>query len=582
MSIIPILPFLLLVAISSVHVAGQCPTWFREAEDGTCECGSDLGGAVRCNKYTETVSIAAGFCMTYDTESNQTLAGVCRARYPQRLEYVNHTHSMGYFTLPQNTTKLNELCEAHHTTGQLCGECMDGYGWAINTPYTQCTKCRSQVATLYILLLMFLPLNIFFAVVIVFRPNFPSGKMIGYIMYCQLSLATMQGTVGYYNSLLDSLDMNWQLALKLSFDVSGIWWYGLSFFYSIGQNVCFTTKMTQLQVISLQYIYVLYPLLLVFITWLCIELHARDFRLVVYLWKPFHKCFAKVRRNWSASDSIIHAYATFFFLSYSSLAFIFHATFFTVNIYSIDNRVVNTVLLYDPNLTRFSTGHLPYAIPAILLLFFLGVCPTLFLCLYPTKLFKKCCSLQSRMHLLIKIYIDTFQRCYKDGLDGSYDFTFLSSAPMFAYLMLAVFTFAKHEFQSIKISTFGCFLAYLIISIVIAFVKPFKYLYLNMSFSFHFFITSLQTAIFVLWYESQIPSHYLAMACTLLLLLPHVLALATVVYHLLHHIRCVRTVFITVTEKISVILHGAPGMTESLPDRLQNSSAYRQLVTVQY
>ena len=252
-----------------------------------------------------------------------------------------------------------------------------------------------------------------------------------------------------------------------------------------------------------------------------------------------------------------------------------------MNIYSIDNRVINTALLYDSNLTRFSTGHLPYAIPAILLLFFLGVCPTLFLCLYPIRVFRKCCSLQSRMHLLIKIYIDTFQNCYKDGLDGSYDFRFLSSAPMFAYLLMAVPIFGN-DFQSGVIAMFGGLLTFLIISIVIAFVRPFKHLYLNMSFSFHLFIASLQGGIFVLWYESQIPSHYLAMAFTLLLLLPHVIALATVVYHLLHHIRCVRTVFTTVSEKISVILHGAPNMTESLPDRLQNSSAYRQLVNVQY
>ena len=100
MSVIPILTFLLVVVISSVCMAGECPTWLREAEDGTCECGSDLGGAVRCNKYTETVSIATGFCMTYDTESNQTLAGVCRARYPRRLENINHTHRYGLLHYP--------------------------------------------------------------------------------------------------------------------------------------------------------------------------------------------------------------------------------------------------------------------------------------------------------------------------------------------------------------------------------------------------------------------------------------------------------------------------------------------------
>jgi len=44
-----------------------------------------------------------------------------------------------------------------------------------------------------------------------------------------------------------------------------------------------------------------YPLFLLVITYVCIEVHARNFRLVVYLWKPFHRCFAKVRRNWSTS-----------------------------------------------------------------------------------------------------------------------------------------------------------------------------------------------------------------------------------------------------------------------------------------
>ena len=77
--------------------------------------------------------------------------------------------------------------------------------------------------------------------------------------------------------------------------------------------------------------------------------------------------------------------------------------------------------------------------------------------------------------------------------------------------------------------------------------------------------------------SNQFLSHYLAVSYTILSLLPHVFALVTLVYHLLHHIRCVRTVFTTMSAKISVILHGAPDVTESLPDRLQNSYAYRTL-----
>ena len=25
-------------------MAGQCPTWFKETETGSCECGPELGG----------------------------------------------------------------------------------------------------------------------------------------------------------------------------------------------------------------------------------------------------------------------------------------------------------------------------------------------------------------------------------------------------------------------------------------------------------------------------------------------------------------------------------------------------------
>ena len=75
---------------------------------------------------------------------------------------------MGYFTLPQNTTKLNELCQAYHTTGQLCGECMDGYGWVI-TPVAQSTKCRSEVTIACTAQLLFLLLKILYDIVVVVR-----------------------------------------------------------------------------------------------------------------------------------------------------------------------------------------------------------------------------------------------------------------------------------------------------------------------------------------------------------------------------------------------------------------------------
>ena len=427
---------LLLLAISSL-AAGECPTWFKEAEDGTCECGSHLRRVIKCNNSTKRVSIIAGNCMTYDNRTNSVVVGTCLTIY------LNSTLSAktAYFTLPQDVSNLNLLCRHRKTTGLLCGQCIDGYGWAINTLQCRCAKCNSSLASVYLVATVLLPTTAFFLFVILFRPNLPSGKMLSYIMFCQMYLYNMQASPGLYNYLTHSNDIirratNFSLAL---------WSYCLSFLYLMGHETCISTSMTKLHLISLHYVYVVYPLLLICITWMCIELHARDFRLVVILWKPFHRCFAKVRRNWSASDSFIHAYAISILLSWSSLIYVVCVTFLTTDIYNINGTVVSTGLVYAPTITRFSPQHLPYAMPAVVLLFFFGVCPTLFLCLYPTRLFRKCCKVHTKLQLLLNTFADAFQCCYKDGLNGNYDFRFLSSAPMILFII--IFTIVDFFFK---------------------------------------------------------------------------------------------------------------------------------------
>jgi len=57
------------------------------------------------------------------------------------------------------------------------------------------------------------------------------------------------------------------------------------------------------------------------------------------------------------------------------------------NIYNINGTVTARVLVSEPTMKIFSPQHLPYTITAITLLFLLGFCPTLFLCLCSTRLF---------------------------------------------------------------------------------------------------------------------------------------------------------------------------------------------------
>ena len=122
-----------------------------------------------------------------------------------------------------------------------------------------------------------------------------------------------------------------------------------------------------------------------------------------------------------------YAYATMLFLSFSNFTFVSFNLLFVTDVYTVNGSVNSTVLVYDPAVEQFSAHHLPYAIPAITLLFFLGFCPTIFLLLYSIKPFKKCFKFGPRTQIYLNTFAEAFQACYKDGLDGTIDFRPVSS-----------------------------------------------------------------------------------------------------------------------------------------------------------
>ena len=69
------------------------------------------------------------------------------------------------------------------------------------------------------------------------------------------------------------------------------------------------------QVLLLDYSVAVYPLLLIFITFILVKLHDK-FAFVVYLWRPFHKCLVVFRKQWNIRSSLSNALATFIILSY--------------------------------------------------------------------------------------------------------------------------------------------------------------------------------------------------------------------------------------------------------------------------
>ena len=165
---------------------------------------------------------------------------------------------------------------------------------------------------------------------------------------------------------------------------------------------------------------------------MCIELHARNFYVVVKLWKPFNRCVAKVRRSYDPKASIFNAFSAFILLSCSNILFICYNLTYSVKIeQSFFNSseplpIEYQLSYYEPD--KPIKEQMVYFVPLFVLIFLLVFIPILVLLLYPVRLFRKillfiCCKDLRCM----QSFVDTFQGHYKDGTNGTCDYRALAS-----------------------------------------------------------------------------------------------------------------------------------------------------------
>ena len=503
---------------------GRCPTWFRPNDTARgCECGSKVEGLIQCNQQTKSVTIPLGFSMTYDNSTEQTVFG-----WNNFAQYSNVTD--GFFvSLPSNPLQLNKYtCTEYNRKGLLCGKCVEGYGPAVHYFTFHCTDCSqlfTMSATALYLVLYLLPMTVLFVLVITFRLNLIGGPMLGYIVFCVTHIVTLLSQQGLYYSIRNMLSPSLQVVFDISNTLSAFW--VLQFFQFAVKPFCISEKLEYIHVILFHYLSALYPLLLILMTYLCIHLHAQGFRPIVLLWKPFRKCFVKLRRNWSASDSIIHTFASFMFLSFAGVIFVSFSLALYTEVINVNGTSTKYVLTNAPYIEVLSLQHIPYLLTGLVFLFSLRVCPALLLCLYPTRPFKRltlCC--QYRYRIWINIYADSFQGCYRVGPFGTSFYKMIPSVYMF--LLIGVFSSGIpreiHIFQRHALYVFPLFLCQLA-------------QLMNASLTFH---TTLVILLIVLLLGFMILGtniHLLAVLITILMFLPHVNFIFHILYYMLYFLK---------------------------------------------
>ena len=126
--------------------------------------------------------------MTYEEEERTIYIAPCAFS-------GNFTKSTSgqYVEVPvQNVSELNtHMCGPMNRKGRLCSECIEGFGPSVISFGSVCSDCTGAWygIPLY-LFLEFVPITVFYIVILFFRVNITSAPMVAFVHFSQVLVAT--------------------------------------------------------------------------------------------------------------------------------------------------------------------------------------------------------------------------------------------------------------------------------------------------------------------------------------------------------------------------------------------------------
>ena len=245
------------------------------------------------------------FCITSDWKNmDQVVGGVCPYLSPARASIPEWKVS---------EEDMNSLsCKPLNRNQTLCGKCAENYSLVINSYTFQClpsSKCKTQSIMVF-LLSTFGLLTAFYCVIFLLQINVAVSYMFTYVLFAQtVSLCILH----IQNGLL--------LAFK-NFEIAGTFTKVLVSFNSVWvldvltlfmPPICINEEINNAQAISLQYIIALYPLLMIFLSYLMVELYNCNYRIIVWMFLPIKNCLSSLHVKIDPISSLLTTFATFFF-----------------------------------------------------------------------------------------------------------------------------------------------------------------------------------------------------------------------------------------------------------------------------
>ncbi len=386
-----------------------------------CRCGNSLD-AVICSDNGNILHVQPCYCMFYEESGNKTLAGNCMITC-----YNGFFTSVTRYSI-QNGSLLNEdMCSSRingidtHREGRFCGRCKKDYGLAVYSyHYTECIPCKnySYINWLRYFAVALLPLTVFYFFVLLLKINICSSRLSGSVLAIQCWLSPLQLRVfdGWimYNDTMKNISLNNISFRCFNVILSLLGMVNLDFFRTLYPYFCLHPKLSILHVVSLDFIVALYPFVLIFLTYLLVTMHDKNYRLVIWVWKPFKFCIERYQRQFNLKGSLIEVFATFILLSNVKILGVCFDLLVPTRVYDeTGSKKWVHFLYYDANIEYFSLEHLPFALLALIIGFVFVTLPLLLLVLYPCHCFQKFLNSLGLKCQALHIFMDAFQGGYK-------------------------------------------------------------------------------------------------------------------------------------------------------------------------
>ena len=548
----------------------QCPLGFvhKEAE---CNCRGKFGGLVYCNMENFSSYIEIGGCISFDENDESPVAAHCpfSAGYQESMEFIKLEGS---------------FCGTIDRSGKLCSKCKAGYGVGVFSSNFKCVNCtESYTNWLRYFATELVPLTIFFLIVLTFHISITSAATNAFIFFSQVISLPFEVLL-ITTSLSMLLNRSWlarALSSILVFPYS-IW--SLDFSSITGPNFCLSQSISVLHILALQYISAVYPLVLSMVAFIIIELHARNFRPVVCLWRPLCLLLVRFRRTWQPKTSTTDAFAAFILLSYTKFVRVSLSLLTPSHVFNASGDIVDTVLRYDPSIHYFGRAHLPYAILAIFVLLTFGAIPPALLLLYPFRRFQRCLN---RYRVLrspaIHMFIDTFQGCYKDGKERCFAGLYF----VFRIVIFTIYTSAKSD-----LPLFFTYLVFAYIGMLVLFVifQPYKQKFFNcldmLMIALLVLINSLMLYAYIRLVSHRSFPHSSMVCSYMLMFLPLLYMISYVVYRSLYGSACFKkycaSKFKRTTPEVQPLTQSTGtrrdiSISSEIPDRVENPHQYQDI-----